>query len=312
MPNTAYIYVPTLASEQLDTGLSHGRWGWRASALERGGALQVAQNLEPGDYLVFGHRGPNSRVKPGGWSDATLQRVVVAQLTTTLFTEETSIWDDDTYPERIGLRVIADLGELSGPDLGSQAMESLRLSANKRGVPVVTPGAEVMGHLVVGISAEPANPADWTAAADRAASADRAEPGDGTLTQVLQGVLDRRNALMLRKQMLGASTSTCAFCGRTLPNSLLSVIHITPLHSLSAEAQAGGGNFTVACNLGCEQLFRRGYVIVDAEGIITASPRSRETPDVHQAVGAVSGRLVAGFNARNAPFFAHHRDINTN
>ncbi|MFF6908104.1 hypothetical protein ACFY9Q_19465 [Streptomyces sp. NPDC012389] len=310
MPNTAYIYVPTLASEQLDTGLSNGRWGWRASALERGGALQDAQTLEPGDYLVFGHRGPNSRVKPGGWSDATLQRVVVAQLTTALFTEETPIWHDDTYPERIGLRVIADLGELSGPDLGSRAMESLRLSANKRGVPVVTPGAEVMGHLVVGISAEPADSADWSAAADWAASADRAEPDDGALSQVLQGALSRRNTSVLRKRMLGASTGTCAFCGRTLPNSLLSVIHITPLHSLPAEAGADVDNCTVACNLGCEQLFRRGYVTVDAEGIVTAGPRSRETPDVHQAAGAISGRLVAGFTARSAPFFARHRDLN--
>ncbi|MEU3052524.1 hypothetical protein [Streptomyces griseus] len=296
MPNTAHIYVPTLASEQLDTGLCHGRWGWRSSALERGGALQAAQTLEPGDYLVFGHRGPNSRVKPGGWSDATLQRVVVAQLTAALFTEQTPIWHDDTYPERIGLRLIADLGELSGPDLGSRAMESLRLSANKRGVPVVTPGAEVMGHLVVGISAD---------------SADRAEPGDGALSYVLRGVLSRRNASVLRKRMLGDSTSTCAFCGRTLPNSLLSVIHITPLHSLSTEDQAGVDNCTVACNLGCEQLFRRGYVTVDAEGIVTAGPSSRETPDVHQAVGAISGRLVAGFTARSAPFFASHRDLNT-
>ncbi|MFJ9569162.1 hypothetical protein [Streptomyces bacillaris] len=301
MPNTAYIYVPTLASDQLDTGLDQGRWGWRASALERGGALQAAQKLEPGDYLIFGHRGPNSRVKPGGWSDATLQRVVVTSVTSALFTEHTPIWHDDTYPERIGLRIIADLGELSGPDLGSQAMESLRLSANKRGVPVLTSGSEVIGHLAVGISARPVEPADSTG---------WAEPGDDAPSHLLQRLLLRRETSTLRKRMLGASTGTCAFCGRTLPSQLLCVTHVTPLHSLSTEAQADLANFTVACSLGCDQLFRRGYVTVDAEGIVTATSRSRETPDVHQAVGAISGRLVAGFDARSAPFFAHHRDIN--
>ena len=43
-------------------------------------ARRIAQEIRPGDYLVLGHRGPNSRVARGGWSARTLGEVVFAEV----------------------------------------------------------------------------------------------------------------------------------------------------------------------------------------------------------------------------------------
>jgi hypothetical protein len=293
MSQTGHIYVPTLSGEYLAAGLERQTWGWRPSALDRGGARQAVAQMIPGDYLIFGHRGPNSRVKPGGWATSILHRVIVAKLETPLHIEHSPIWPDDEYPERIGFQTIAELSDLSGSDLGNQAMESLRLSANKQGAPVVTPGIEAIGHLIASL----------------APTAPTAEPvPDPPVEQeILRSVIVRRSISAVRKAKLGGTETACAFCGRTLPNRLINVVHIVPLYILGPEDADALGNVTVACQLGCAELFHQGFVYVNTEGIITRTPRSRQTPDVHKAVDLLDGRLIANYEA-NAAHFAAHRE----
>lgn len=292
MSQTGHVYVPSASREYLEVGLERQTWGWRSSTLDRGGIRQAVKQMAPGDYFVFGHRGPNSRVKPGGWASSTLQRVVVAQLVTPLHIEHSPIWPDGEYPERIGFTAIAELSDVSGSHLGSQAMEALRLSANKQGAPVVTPGIDVIGHLIASLA--PAATAE-------------PPPSSPVEQEMLRSVIVRRSIVSARQAKLGGTETTCAFCGRTLPNRLINVVHIVPLAVASPDAANDLANLTVACELGCTELFRKGYVYVDAEGVITGTPLSRQTPDVYEAVASLSGRLVANYDA-NARYFALHRE----
>lgn len=147
MPKTAHIYVPSPSRENLEIGLDQGLWGWRRSALDRAGTRQAVQSLTEGDFLVLGHRGPNSRVAPGGWANATLQRVIVTQVSRPYFTDSTPVWPGDDYPERIGIDVLEEEQNVPGTALGTDAMEALRLSANKQGAAVLQPGIAAVAQL---------------------------------------------------------------------------------------------------------------------------------------------------------------------
>jgi hypothetical protein len=78
-------------------------------------ARQLARDIKPGDHLVLGHSGPNSRVQPGGWAASTLETVVLAEVT-----------------------------QAGGAVLGPDAMEGLRLSANVGGVPIPAGSVDLM------------------------------------------------------------------------------------------------------------------------------------------------------------------------
>lgn len=295
MPKTAYIYVPSASRENLEIGLDQGLWGWRGSALDRAGARQAVQSLSEGDFLVLGHRGPNSRVAPGGWVNATLQRVIVTQVSRPYFTDYAPVWPDDDYPERIGIDVLEEEPDVHGTALGADAMEALRLSANKQGAAVLQPGIAAIAQLADTLSPAPDLPGDGTV--DH-------EGADSTVAQVLV----RREQAKLRKKLLGgAAEAACALCGRVLPARLIRAAHIKRRSVASRQERLMMANVMPACLIGCDELFEHGYVYVTDNGTIAVSPKSNVTPDLAVVAKALEGRNVADHGPHRAPFYAWHR-----
>ncbi|MFF3724589.1 hypothetical protein ACFYYM_19725 [Streptomyces erythrochromogenes] len=296
MPKTAYIYVPAPSRTNLEIGLNDGLWGWRSSALDRAGAREAARRLASGDFLVLGHRGPNSRVAPGGWANATLQRVIVTQITRPLFSATEPVWPDDTYPERICIDVLGEESDVAGSSLGREAMEALRLSANKQGAAVVTAGAGAVAGYAASLPPEPEQ-----------------EPGDdfshtGDTNAVAQ-VLVRREQQKLRRALIrGRATTRCSFCGRTLPSRLVRAAHIKRRSQASRLERLDLGNIVPACLMGCDELFEHGYIYVAKDGTIAASPSSSTTNDLKHIAQTLAGRAVIDFDARRAEFFRWHRE----
>ncbi|QLE70872.1 hypothetical protein FGW37_03980 [Streptomyces rectiverticillatus] len=296
MPQTGYVYVPKPSRENLATGLRHNLWGWRSSALDRAGARDKVRRLAEGDFLVLGHRGPNSRVKPGGWSDATLKRVIVAQVTAPLFTATEQVWLDDVYPERLGISVVSEDEDIPGTVLGPEAMECLRLSANKQGAAVLVPDA---GGVATMATRLPDN-------------------GDGTADGVVEHtgemntfakVLVRREQQKLRRKKFGSEPTelTCAFCERVLPPRMVRAAHIKRRSVANREEQLNLSNITAACLIGCDELFEHGYIYVNEDGLIEAGVQADVTADLKRAAINVAGRAMKDYNDASAPFFAWHR-----
>ena len=86
MPDVAYVYVPIRSRGNLEIGLARGVWGWRSETLDRAESRAAVESLGDGDFLFLGHKGPDPRVPEGGWRDAVLKRVIVAQVTRPLLT----------------------------------------------------------------------------------------------------------------------------------------------------------------------------------------------------------------------------------
>ncbi|MFE4174194.1 hypothetical protein ACFRR7_19450 [Streptomyces sp. NPDC056909] len=296
MPQTGYIYVPAPSKENLEIGLNAGLWGWRSSALDRAGARHAVRRLVKGDFLLLGHRGPNSRVAPGGWADAVLQRVIIAQISRPLFDATDRVWPDDTYPERIGIDVLDEESDVGSTSLGADAMEALRLSANKQGAAVVTAGAAAVASLAAGLPP----------VQDQHVADDLDHDGD---TSAVAQVLVRREQQKLRRALIrGRATTTCGFCGRTLPSRFIRAAHIKRRSQASRQERLNVSNIIPACLIGCDELFEHGYIYVTTDGTIAAGPRSSATSDLKQIADTLAGRVVGDFGTHRAEFFRWHRE----
>lgn len=301
MPKTAYIYVPAPSRSNLAIGLNRGLWGWHRSTLDRATGRADVQSLMAGDYLVLAHKGPQARVPAGGWSDATLQRVIVTQVTRPYFEDTTPVWPDDVYPERIGLDVLADEQRVSGRTLGAEAAEALRLSANKQGTALVVGGTAALAQFATELPEADDDEEPALAAVPATLTHSGA---DSALVQVLV----RREQHKLRKAMLnGATAFTCALCGRHLPARFIRAAHIKRRSHATHEERLQMANIMPACLFGCDELFEHGYVHVTELGTVAVSGKADATADLTEAAKALDGRTVHGFGEQRAPYYAWHR-----
>ncbi|MDQ0795127.1 hypothetical protein [Streptomyces sp. B1I3] len=302
MPKTAYIYVPAPSKKNLEIGLDCGLWGWKSATLDRATGRPDVQSLEVGDYLVLAHIGPQARVPAGGWANAILKRVIVTQITQSYFRDSTQVWPDDTYPERIGIDLLADEANVTGATLGDQAAEALRLSANKQGAALVYPGAAALAEFVTELPTTDEGEQQQLPH----------EPGAVThagADSALVEVLVRREQSKLRKKMLdGADTFTCALCGRHLPVRFIRAAHIKRRSQASREERLQLSNIMPACLLGCDELFEHGYIYVTETGHVAVSGKAGEHLALKEAADQLAGKSVGGYSEHRAPYFAWHRN----
>ena len=132
----------------------------------------------------------------GGWSQATIKRIIVTRVIKPHFTVATPVWPDDDYPERIGIDVLDEQHTIHGTTLGADAMEVLRLSANKQGAAVLRPDAAALTRLVDALPPVPAPAGEGSIDHDGADS-------------VVAQVLIRREQAKPRSALLGAATAWC-------------------------------------------------------------------------------------------------------
>ncbi|MEV7830362.1 hypothetical protein AB0P12_06995 [Streptomyces subrutilus] len=301
MARTAYIYVPKPSLENLNIGLDEGLWGWHESTLDKAGGRSNVQSLQPGDFVVLAHGGPQPRVAPGGWRDAVLKRVVVAQVTKPYFQSQEIVWKDSVYPERIGIDVLDEELDVAGRDLGDAAAEALRLSANKQGSAVLLSGVAALAHFATELPVV-ADPAQFDLNAVTVISHGGAE-------SAIAQILTRREQSKIRKAMLnGATEFSCALCGKILPARFIRAAHIKRRAHASRDERLHMANIMPACLLGCDELFEHGYVYVTSTGTVALGGNHSTTPDLVEAAKALDGLIVTIYGPQREPYFAWHRN----
>ncbi|MET9260342.1 hypothetical protein [Amycolatopsis sp. NPDC004079] len=127
------IYVNREQESRLTDASATGIWEFEPRDLQRwrSSALQ--------DVAIFGCRGPNARMPPGSWGNATLHRIVAARV---LVCEST-----ESDRERLRSEVFGDEWNVRSRCVGEDVMESLRLSANNAGRPTPVAYWPALAHL---------------------------------------------------------------------------------------------------------------------------------------------------------------------
>jgi hypothetical protein len=265
-------------------------------------ARQLAQDIKPGDYLVLGHLGPNSRVPRGGWSAGRLGEVVLTEVTSALHRADDQVWPDETYPERIRMAVLERITDIGGADLGPEAMEALRLSANVGGVPI------------------PAGPVDVMALQARLEQSKTPEMSDADVadlsldvdgdTDAFAQIMVRREQKKLRQLKFGDHPNLhCDLCGRLLPRRFVRAAHIKRRAEADASERRNLANVLAACLLGCDELFEHGYLYVDTTGHVRVNDAEgrHSTTDLLAVANGLDNRACTAATPKSAGFFTWHR-----
>lgn len=135
---------------------------------------------------------------------------------------------------------------------------------------------------------------------------DPSRPLDG-----LQLTKARREQAFLRDNTLGPGpVATCGFCGRLLPQGLMVAAHIKRRSACSDDEKRDYKNLMIpACRFGCDDLYERGYIVVDENGVIASLTGYATTPDLNDQVSALVGRVCPWWTVGSEPYFAWHREF---
>ncbi|MER8197685.1 hypothetical protein ABTY00_27485 [Streptomyces microflavus] len=130
---------------------------------------------------------------------------------------------------------------------------------------------------------------------------------DGELERTAQRA-QRGEQAALKRRLLKGSTGQCALCGRTLPGTFLIAAHIKKRAMCSDDEKRDLANIAMlACTLGCDAVYERGYVTV-ADGAIEVSPLVVGIPEVEAYIEErLAGRTVTWWTPSREPYYLWHR-----
>jgi hypothetical protein len=308
MVHIGYVYVPRPSKRNLEIGLKNNIWGWRTRALDRAGARKDLQTFQIGDYLVFGHHGPNTRTKEiESWEKGVIRRLLVTRITTPLYVDASPMWPDkdEAFPERVKLDFLLDTENVDGLVLGTAALEKLKDSANKGGVVLIGDDPSVLERL--GSPPSPGLPSQDHA--QRIEEDDRVLGVDTNLSGYAHVLVRKEQQKLRRIQCGNAMVLRCDLCGRSLPRRMVRTAHIKKRSRCTHDEQRSLKNLMLACTAGCDEMFEHGYIYVDHVGVIRKSPLSTATNDLDALAHRLSGHLCAGYDGKQAYFGWHRENI---
>ncbi|MDD7920977.1 hypothetical protein [Actinomycetospora callitridis] len=303
-----YVYIGEKAEQNLEIGRGHRIWGWKNPwygdlAKE---AAQLLKDPGPDSYLVLAQVAkpesvgrPWPRTKKGDlepWKHAVFQSLTIGRIAGPLYESTSPVWPDAIYPHRVDLANLIVETDVPATDLDGDALLMVRESAMRRGNAIVGPA--------------PLKPsAEDSVEKDEDLVPDRLLTGlDGLSGQAL--ALIRREQSKLRKAKLkGAKTAGCSLCGRWLPAGLLRLAHIKRRAVCTPDECLELANTMLACTIGCDELFERGYIGARAGTIVAQAPIGDWTQDLDEIINPLAGSALAEYESSQEPFFKwHHLD----
>ncbi|KAH0536318.1 hypothetical protein GP486_008893, partial [Trichoglossum hirsutum] len=106
----------------------------------------------------------------------------------------------------------------------------------------------------------------------------------------------------------GKKTNTCAFCGRSFPVSFLITAHIKKRSHCSHEERIDRRIVMPLCNMGCDQLYERGYLSV-REGKVVPLRQTPTSGDMKRYLDEVIDNECLYFSDQTRLFFEWHWDF---
>jgi hypothetical protein len=117
----------------------------------------------------------------------------------------------------------------------------------------------------------------------------------------------RREQNALRKSLFrNLKFESCGICGREFPIKLLHAAHIKPRNECSHEERLDRNVVIPACLFGCDALFERGLITVNAHGFIETNPLFEDSKTVNNYLEQIKGNLAPSHSKSNSKYFEWH------
>ncbi|WP_237551516.1 MULTISPECIES: hypothetical protein [unclassified Streptomyces] len=163
--------------------------------------------------------------------------------------------------------------------------------------------ADLLQSLLTLEPAQTVQPQDEEAAARQAIS-DYTGPLERSAERAYRG-----EQAHLKRALLPGPAGECALCGRTLPATFLIAAHIKKRAECTEDEKRDLQNVAMlACLLGCDGLYERGFITVAAGGQLQVSPLAASAPAVAQHIQEhLVDRTTAWWTPEREQYFAWHR-----
>tara|TARA_Y100000814_G_scaffold73656_1_gene45548 strand:+ start:163 stop:1122 length:960 start_codon:yes stop_codon:yes gene_type:complete len=115
----------------------------------------------------------------------------------------------------------------------------------------------------------------------------------------------------LRKHLLGdKTTSLCSICDREFNIQFLICAHIKKRSKCDDKEKLNINNVIPMCRFGCDELFERGFIIVEDSKI--KAIKDNTTEFIKRYLDNIDGKICNAYNESNRPFFNWHQKYHNN
>lgn len=253
---------------------------WGAKPGEDGRNEARWRRIAPGDFLLFVHGAG---------------RVSVAEVTHTFHSPDAArtLWGVTSTANGVEqtweyMFALGNPLEMVLPTVELNRLIQRKPNAAVQEFVVLGPGqsSAVMNFLQIADS--PSNPAvpDATTPRGRALSTGaQLESKFDELDETIAAVR-RMEQAYLRKYILPSNSGICALCERTFPIEFLVAAHIKRRSVCADSEKRDFANVAMPnCKMGCDELFGRGLVGIDDQGVIVVSPKAPDVGPVAVYIG---------------------------
>tara|TARA_Y100001970_G_C14160233_1_gene818080 strand:- start:112 stop:1116 length:1005 start_codon:yes stop_codon:yes gene_type:complete len=127
----------------------------------------------------------------------------------------------------------------------------------------------------------------------------------GTDAQSSGGRSRREQSLHREYHFANKQIVQCALCHKYLPTNLLHAAHIKPRRNCTEEERKDLNVTMPVCKLGCDDLFEKGYLIVNQDGVIDTnrSLTPNNSTDINEFIEQYSGKYCLYHNDKTSDYF---------
>jgi len=132
-----------------------------------------------------------------------------------------------------------------------------------------------------------------------------------TETDSTGGKSSGRNEQQLLRQLLFQNEITfkCAICREMRPVNIMVAGHIKPRTKCTFEEKTDPQIVMPICKVGCDELFEKGYLIIDSEGYIKENDSKQYTSDLSKFIKNIVGNKCEYFNEHTSKYFQYKYDL---
>lgn len=101
----------------------------------------------------------------------------------------------------------------------------------------------------------------------------------------------------------------CAICHRLIPTNLMVAAHIKPRSKCNPNERKNINVVMPLCKIGCDDLFEKGYIVVDEEGIVRTNYKIRYSKAMKFILNNLIGNSCKFFNNKTISFFEYRKQL---
>ena len=119
----------------------------------------------------------------------------------------------------------------------------------------------------------------------------------------------RKEQAILRALLFkNSDISQCALCNKVLPAEIMIAAHIKPRNKCSAKERKDLNVVMPVCKIGCDDLYERGYLIVDGEGRLKKNESKSIPTELDSFMLQYREKICTHFNESTREYFRYMRE----